>query len=157
MNDNPFSNDNAQFVLSYELLCFLRWLVYNDSDKLKKLITKALASGLKDDIDRIRGQKINDQMNEEVQHSILDFFNLLEMLLNESVNEQTVQRALSKNLMPAIDQIDSSICDDEVVRSSVEKVTTKIEHNPKANEQAKELLFKEVLKRWKPHNKNILN
>jgi hypothetical protein len=156
MNNNSFSNDNnAQFVLSYELLCLLRWLVDNDAEKLKKLVSKAVASGLKENILKARDGQCQDHMNEDIQHSILEFFSLLETLISESMNEQAVQKVLEKNLMPAIDQIDSTICDDATVRFSIEKATAKFEHNPKEN--PKDLLFKELLKRWKPHNKNILN
>jgi len=57
--------------------------------------------------------------------------------------------------MPAIDQIDSTVCDDATMRFSIEKTTRKIEHNPDIN--PREQLLKELLKRWKPHNKNIIN
>src|SRR3972149_2629664 len=107
-HNDGFSGENSQFVLSYELLCLLRWFVDHDADKLKKLITKA-------------------------------------------INEQAVKKAVEKNLMPAIDQIDSTICDDATVRFSIEKAATKIDHNPMEN--PKELLFKELLKRWKQSNK----
>jgi|EndMetStandDraft_5_1072996.scaffolds.fasta_scaffold97251_1 hypothetical protein len=155
MNNNPFNNDsNTQFVLSYEILCLLRWLVEHDAEKLKKIIAKAVASGLIDEIHQAREAQSEEHM-EDIQYSILEFFSLLDVLISQSINEQTVQRAMEKNLMPAIDQIDSNICDDETVRSSVEKATSKAGHNPKEN--PKELLFKELLKRWKPHDKNVLN
>lgn len=155
MNNNPFNNNNnTQFVLSYEILCLLRWLVEHDAQKLHKLVSKAVASGLLDEIHKAREAQSEEQM-EEIQYSILEFFSLLDVLITQSANEQTVQRAMQKNLMPAIDQIDSNVCDDETVRSSVEKVTSKAEHNTKEN--PKDLLFKELLKRWKPHDKNILN
>ncbi len=155
MKNNPFNNDNnTQFVLSYEILCLLRWLVEHDPEKLKKLVAKAVASGLLDEIHEAREAQSDEQM-EDIQYSILEFFSLLDVLIAQSINEQTVQRAMEKNLMPAIDQIDSNICDDETVRSSVEKATAKAGHNSKEN--PKDLLFKELLKRWKPHDKNIMN
>lgn len=154
MNNNEFSHD-TQFVLSYELLCLLRWLVEYDAEKIKKIIAKAMASGLMNEVNYIRQHKNEEQTLQEMQHSIVDFFSLLEVLLHETANEQAVQKAVQKNLMPAIDQIDTAACDDATVRLSVEKATAKIEHNPKEN--PKELLFKELLKRWKPQNKNILN
>ena len=55
MDNDSFNHDegsNNQFVISYELIALLRWLLENDTDKLKKIITKAYASGLKDDIHR---------------------------------------------------------------------------------------------------------
>lgn len=155
MNNNEFSHDNAQFVLSYELLALLRWLADHDADKIKKIIAKALASGLKDEVNRAREGRNEEETLEEIQHGIIDFFGLLEVLLHETINEHAVQKAMQKNLMPSIDQIDSTYCDNATVRTSIEKATAKIEHNPKEN--PKELLFKELLKRWKPANKNILN
>ena len=53
MNNDSFNNNNnsaQQFVISYELLCLLRWLLEHDVEKLKKMVSKALAPGLKEDI-----------------------------------------------------------------------------------------------------------
>jgi hypothetical protein len=55
--------------------------------------------------------------------------------------------------MPAIDQIDSSICDEDTVRSSLEKATMTIAANPGAD--PKDTLFQELLKNWKPSTKVI--
>jgi uncharacterized membrane-anchored protein YjiN (DUF445 family) len=160
MNNDSFNGNNnsaQQFVISYELLCLLRWLLEHDVEKLKKMVSKALASGLKEDIkqfEQFGDVNTDPAMIEEIQHSIIEFFSMLETLLLESMKEQAVQKAVEKNLMPTIDHIDSTICDDATVRSSVEKATAKSELQPKAN--AQELLFKELLKRWKP-SKNMMN
>ena len=153
-HNDGFSGEGSQFVLSYELLCLLRWFVDHDADKLKKLITKAIESGLKDEL-RTDDDGNQLQMQEDIQYSILEFFSLLESLVTEAINEQAVKKAVEKNLMPAIDQIDSTVCDDATVRFSIERAASKIDHNPKEN--PKELLFKELLKRWKPSNKKMLN
>lgn len=156
MNNNDFSNDNTQFVLSYELLYLLQWMVYNDAEKLKKIIAKAYSSGLKYDIQRMHeGWTAEEQTMEEIQNGIVEFFGLMEVLLQEVISEQAVHHAVQKNLMPTLDQIDTAVCDDSVVRSTLEKATAKIEHNP--GENPKDLLFKELLKQWKPHDKNTLN
>jgi hypothetical protein len=145
---------HAQFVLSYELLCLLRWLTDNNEDKLKKIVKKAINSeGLLKEIKQLDNHQPNNA--EEVQHSIIDFFGMLESILLETLNEQVDKHAREQNLMPAIDQIDAAVCDDATVRFSLEKTASKIDNNPNIN--AKEQLFKELLKRWKPHKKNILN
>lgn len=158
MNNDSFNNNSAQqFVISYELLCLLRWLLENDVEKLKKMVSKALATGLKEDIkyfEQLGDVSADPVMVEEVQHSIIEFFSMLEMLLAESIKEQAVQRAVEKNLMPTIDHIDSTICDDATVRSSVEKTVAKSEQHPREN--AQNMLYKELLKRWKP-SKNTMN
>lgn len=159
MNDS-FNNNNhnaQQFVISYELLCLLRWLLENDVEKIKKMVSKALASGLKDDIryfEQLGDVSADPAMVEEVQHSIIEFFHMLEMLLIESIKEQAVQAAVEKNLMPTIDHIDSTICDTDTVRSSMEKTVARSEMHPNGN--AQNMLYKELLKRWKP-SKNMMN
>lgn len=160
MNNDSFNkngNSAQQFVISYELLCLLRWLLEHDVEKLKKMVSKALASGLKDDIrqfEQLGDVNADPAMIEEVQHSIVEFFSMLEILLLESIKEQAVQRAMEKNLMQTIDHIDSTVCSDDTVRSSMEKATAKSDMHPKEN--VHELLFKELLKRWKP-SKNMMN
>ena len=121
------------------------------------MVSKALATGLKEDIkyfEQLGDVSADPAMVEEVQHSIIEFFSMLEMLLAESIKEQAVQRAVEKNLMPTIDHIDSTLCDDATVRSSVEKTVARSEQHPKEN--AQNMLYKELLKRWKP-SKNTMN
>jgi hypothetical protein len=156
MIHNELQEDiHAQFTLSYELLCLLRWLIDHDAEKLKKIIKKAISSDqFSQEIKDLDNNDPSEQA-EDMQHSIIDFFGMLESLLLESLNEQVEKRAREKNLMPSVEQIDSSICDDATVRFSLEKTTNKIDKNPNIN--AKEQLFKELLKRWKPHKKNMLN
>jgi len=149
-----FIMNNAQFVLSYELLALLRWLVDHDSDKLKKIISKSLKSGLQSTLHKLDQTEDAEVLN-EIQHSITDFLHLLEALLAEAISEQVKEKARQQKLLPAVDQIDTNQCDNNTVRFSLEKATSSLVDNPNAN--AKELLFKELLKRWKPIDKNIKN
>jgi len=155
MNDDSFYTPDAdgQFVLSYELICLLQWLMDHDAEKLKKIVSNALSNGLQEEL-----QYNKDEQNgslEEIQESIIDFFGMFEALLSESLNELAVKKAMEKNLFPTIDQIDSTICDNATVRFSVEKATSNIDRNPEEN--PKDLLFKELLRRWKPDKKSVLN
>ena len=82
MNNDSFNNQNNahQFVISYELLCLLRWLLENDVEKLKKMVSKALATGLREDIrqfEQLGDVNADPAMVEEVQHSIVEFFSML--------------------------------------------------------------------------------
>ena len=150
--DNSSDENNNQFVISYELLILLQWLIDNDGKKLKRIITKALTSGLKEELQQ--AENIDPStIHEDIHYSIVEFFGLLESLLLDTIDEQAVQTAIEKNLMPAIDHIDSTVCDDATVRFSIEKATSKINSNPQENPQ--EVLFKELLKRWKPSKKKI--
>jgi len=147
--------NSTQVLLSYELLCLLQWLATHQTDKLKKMISKALINVLDNELQK-KDTISQFGLAEDVQEGIVDFFTILESLLLEASEEHSVKKALENNLMPAIGQIDSSVCDDATVRSSIEGATSQINTT---DENPKELLFKELLKRWKPTNKNkdVLN
>lgn len=154
-NNNPFSslsqNDN-QCTLSYELLIVLQWLIDHEAPRLKKLLLKGLACGLKEQLEQHEEYSHNI---DDMQDSIVEFFGLLETLLAESMNEQTMQQALERNLLPALDHIDSTVCDDATVRFSVERATSK--NTVSGDEKPQDVLFRELLRHWKPHNKKELN
>lgn len=144
--------NNSQFVLSYELLVLLRWIVDHDIEKLKKIIGKALKSGLQEELQLLDNTEDVSELN-DLQHSITDFLSSMESLLIETSSEHIKEKARQQKLLPDVDRIDTTICDDTTVRSSLEKATATIADNPDAN--AKEQLFKEILKRWKPTDKNF--
>jgi hypothetical protein len=153
MNNNSFSHDNnSQFALSYELLHLLQWLGHHDIDKLKKLIAKAVANGLHDEIQRANST-VNHNILEDMQHGIINFFELLEVVLADVINEHVEKKAREKNLLPTLDHFDASLFDLDTVRSSLENTTKKLDSHPHIN--AKELLCKELLKNWKPLNKQM--
>ena len=58
---------------------------------------------------------------------------------------------MQRQLVPALDRIDNSFCDSETVASTVEKVVAKPVVYSK--EVMKQIVFKELLKRWKPAKK----
>lgn len=146
--------NNSQFVLSYELLVLLRWLIDHDSDKLKKIIGTALKSGLQEELQLLDNTENNEELG-ELQHSITDFLGGLEALLIETASEHIKEKARQQKLLPAIDQIDTNHCDNTTLRFSLEKATAHLAENPDAN--AKDQLFNELLKRWKPSDKNLKN
>jgi hypothetical protein len=158
MNNQNMDLDNTQFVLSYELLCLLRWLVDNHPNQLQQLITKALSSGLYAQIQKQIHNRTDHQIeqdNEITQHSIVDFFSELENILHEQISRMVQYKAQQQDLLSTIDHIDGEACDQDIVRESIEKVTA---HNRTTSPaDAKELLYKELLKRWKPHDKKRVN
>lgn len=147
-------NDNQQYAVSYELLALVRWLVANDSGRLKKIVGRALQAGLKEEIECFRAGGTDHEAMDDLQQSILDLFVLLEGTLVELLHEQAEKKARERNLMPAIDQIDTTICDDATVRVSVDRAATKIAANPSGD--PRDILFKELLKSWNPRKKQQL-
>ncbi len=146
MNQGPFDNDN-QFVVSYELLQLLRWLLEFEQDALKKLIQKSITTGT---------LISSSDLDEDLQSSIIDFFTMLEVLLYESIDEHKMQNVFQKNLIPAINHIDSKVYnnyDADIVNASVNKA----KNNSSTRDSAKDIFCKELLKRWKPTKNTIVN
>lgn len=143
--------ENNQFIISYELVALLRWLIEHDIDKLKKMVNKAYSAGLKDDVRRIQNKQ-EEFTIEDIHFTILEFLSMMDTLISDTIQERVTQSALEKNLMPAIEHIDSAICDDATVRSSIEKAAASGDlENPRT------VLYKELLKRWKPNKKMVIN
>jgi len=140
-----------QFIVSHELLCLLQWLINHDIYRIKRMITRALNRGFKDKLANI-DHAINAETLEDAQINILEFFAVLETILAECMQEQTVKQAIDKGLMPAIDQIDPSACNDLVVHYGLERANAKISKG-KNNEKPQDILLEEILKSWKPANK----
>ena len=147
------ANQDEQFAISYELLCLLRWLVENDADKLKKMITRAVQRGLNEKIELIRTFTDNEAL-EDAQDNMVEFFGTLEGMLIDTMQEQAMNQAFERKLMPAIEHIDATACDETVVQASLEKAHSKITHNPDKNPQ--EILLNEILKNWKPAKKEAV-
>ncbi len=147
--------DNSnQLTLSYELLCLLQWIVENEPDNLKKIISDALDQGLYENVKSIFNKK-NAQDLDELHYSVVDFLVLIEDHLSTEMSKKTMRRTLEKQLMPAINHIDSIAYDNATVQFCIDKATLKLENNPSHNPQ--ELLYKELLKSWKPNKKSYVN
>ena len=157
-NQNSFiksnnSNSNEQLIISYELLQLMEWMVEHESETLKKIISKALKRGFDEQLKQTKKYK-ELYSPEEMQNNIVEFLGLLEVLLIESTNEQETSTVIQKNLMPAIDHIDTNNCDSATLKSSIAVATSRSQKNSK--EKVQDIFLKELLKRWKP-NKNTVN
>lgn len=153
-SENFSSKNNAQLVLSYELLALLRWLVEHNTESLKKIVSHAVASGLQDELQKI--EKSQDVAHlYGLQQGIADFLIIVEALLVDSLNEQLRQKTQYIKLAPALEKIDRTVCDKTTVSFSIEEATLKLRNNPHANPN--ELLFKELLRRWRPGDKSVKN
>lgn len=152
MFENEFNNTN-QFVITHELLSLILWIIEHEDGSMAKMVHKAFASGLKHTIKKNR-QMDDQQILEDAQQAIIDFFGILESHMIDAMHEQSMKRAVQKNLLPAIDKIDSVTCNAGVIRRSIEKATRSFTNSP---ETAKKALYKELLKRWKPKKNQIAN
>lgn len=154
MTNRLTQEHDTQLVLSYELLCLLQWLIEHDSDKLKKMVTKAVSHGLYEQVRGLETRK-SEPLNDDMQHNILDFLGFLEASLAQALHQHVEMKAKNSNLMATVEQLDTTLYNPDIMMSSLEKTTVLSDKNPDLNPQ--ELLYKELLKRWKPEKKSALN
>ena|SRR3990167_3738332 len=155
MDNNSFDNYTDQFVLSHELVQLMDWIIRYNPEGIKKVIEIA--------IDRARTERKRKKdkkglcesdlyETDELQGSIIDFFSLLEKSLYEIENQYMSDIHIHKQLLPSIEHVDISACDELTVNSCATTTANRVKKQPKKN--AKDLFLKELLKRWKPGNKN---
>lgn len=144
----------GQFVISYELIALLNWFIAHEDKVLTKLVRRAVQDGIKYSVHN-EPHLSHTELSQKAQQTIIDFFTILESHMIDALDKDTVQHAIAKNLLPAIDQIDTTACDPLAMRKSIEKATHA--HEAQTQEQAKELLCKELLRHWKPTKNQALN
>jgi hypothetical protein len=89
----------------------------------------------------------------DAQQDIVEFLMLMEGLLFEALSEHQSKSSLRHQMLPAVARIDSAACDTMLVQGSVERATSQMRQNPKEN--PRDLLMKELIKRWKPHHDTV--
>ncbi|HLB40892.1 MAG TPA: hypothetical protein VJJ83_03810 [Candidatus Babeliales bacterium] len=145
-NKSSLLMQEEQIVLSYELLQLMEWLLKYDLEGLKKLIAKNLKRGLAKNIALTRTVDSVD-LPEADSAVVANFISLLEILLVETHAEMEQQQLFDHDL-PELAQVDLSNCSLAVLQDSAESALSRKEQNPQAN--TRELLYKELLRRWKP-------
>lgn len=146
MSDETMLHEE-QFVISYELLHLLHWLLKYEEVELSKLVTQAFVKGYEE---KLKQQKLYDQMQhgDDVLNSIVDFFNFLEQHIATVSSTQHSITTIDHNIMKTLDQIDPKRFDYDTIKSTMLATADKIK--PKNKNEAKDLFLKELLKQWDP-------
>ena len=153
--DNFFDDDYSHVTLSLELLMLLEWLAHNGEEVVDKVIEFAFKSGLDREIRATSNLYNNNAVPENTQEAIPLFFDMLESLLAQKLEKITEDTARNNRLNTTIEHIDTSACDSDTIHSSVQRATSQVEVEP--NKNPRDALTKELLRRWKPHDKKIVN
>jgi hypothetical protein len=114
--------------------------------ELQTLIAKAM---------RTFATKKTAQQDPDIHENIIDFLSLMDFLVHETHHTAEVDTQLTRHMMPAVDHIDQATCNQEIVSASIAHAAQQKTKNPHIN--AQELLYKELLKRWKPSKKTAVH
>ena len=147
MTNKPFLENDDQFIVSYELLHILQWLLTYEREAFTQLVQNAYiqgTQGIKNNSD------VYEQMEESdyLQDSVLEFFSFLEKEVGMIANAESIKHIMQKNLLKTLDHIDPKVFDPAIIQESMQVTAEKVHH--RRNYQAKELFLKELLKKWHP-------
>ena len=144
--------DNDQFVISYELIHLLHWMIKYESKLLQELITKSFLQGIEDSLEKNKGLYAQLTSPDDMHNSIVDFLNFIEKHISVISETDSVKQVMHKSMMPVLNRFDGQSVDYETIKSSF---LTAVEKG-KINEDmgaSQEYFFKELLKQWKPDKK----
>jgi hypothetical protein len=150
MNQKTFVEHEDQFIVSYELLYMLQWIMTYEQQALIEIIHKAFVQGSQ----VTHNASISDQFEqgEYVQNSVVDFFSFLEMHVQNIAEQESMKHIMQNSLLKTLDHIDPHNFDPALVRASMMATAEKV--TPQQNHQAKAFFLKQLLKKWNPHDKN---
>jgi len=158
MANKTFLENDDQFIVSYELLHILQWLLTYEKEAFTDLVQQAYIQGTQN---LEHNSDLYEQMEESdyLQNSVLDFFSFLEKEVGSIASAESVKHIMQKNLLKTLDHIDPKVFDPVIIRESMQLTAEKV--HPKRNYQAKDLFLKELLKKWHPkkekNKKHTLN
>jgi hypothetical protein len=145
------NQDSNQMNISYELLMLLQWMLEHEQEPLRKIINRALHNGLQKQLESVTTQRERQQAAAELQDSIIDFFMLLETQIDDLMNEDHTQEVIQRNMLPALKQVDARTYSYGALETSIAKAEAAFCKSDVGN--PKDILCKELLKRWKPSKK----
>ena len=147
-NRQPF---DRHFVVSYELLNLLEWLVNHEQENLEKLIRYAIKHGFTTKNTHFS----SDDDARELQTAVINFLGIVDVMLQEASNENDVEGVLQRSMIPALKNIDFADYDSSSIATSIARATEAVATKRKAVD-SKDVFCRELLRRWKPHKKKAV-
>src|SRR3989339_1016648 len=149
MTKKTFLESDDQFIVSYELLHILQWLLTYEKEAFTQLVEQAYMQGSQN-INNSNDNDFDEQTEESeyLQNSVLDFFNFLEKEVTLIANAESIKHIMQKNLLKTLDHIDPKVFDPAIIQESMQVTAEKV--NPERNHQAKDYFLKALLKKWHP-------
>ena len=136
-----------QFVISYELLHVLYWLLKYEEVELSKLINKSFSKGIKE-----KNQKSDSltelQLSEEMQNSVVDFFTFMEQEISD-ITDQEATKLMNRDVIKDLDHFDPKQVDYLTVKETIYRNANRLQ-TKKYTQKTRTHFLKELLRQWKP-------
>ncbi|MBI2353003.1 hypothetical protein HYV11_02035 [Candidatus Dependentiae bacterium] len=143
---------NDQFIISYELLHVLYWLLKYEEVELSKLINKSFNKGIQEKMQN-KNAFSEMQLTEKMQNSIVDFFTFMEQEILD-IADQEASKNIHKDAIKDLDHVDPKEIDHSLIKETIVKNLAKLQ-NKTYNKQTRTLFLKDLLRHWKPAKKAL--
>ena len=170
---------DSNLMLSFELICFMNWLLRNHKKKLDELIKNAMDNGFLEELGRENADKSLD-MASQLPNIILDFLLYLEDSLFDSLEKMDLDKNTKDKLVPDLKKIDTPYIDprtillslqqtkillknlkiEKIRKEKLQKLETTETHpeiNNPSPKEVKKILFEQLLKNWNPGKNEPIN
>ena len=136
-----------QFVISYELLHVLYWLLKYEEVELSKLINKSFSKGIKEKTNR-HDALSELQLSDEMQNSIINFFTFMEQEISD-ITDQEATKLMTKDMIKDLDHFDPKQVDYSTVKETISRNANKL-YTSKYSSRTRTHFLKDLLRQWKP-------
>ncbi len=168
---------STQISLSFELICLVSWLLKNEKAMLNTLVKHAIQHGFVDELQQLENAD-QANTNENLYETLLDFLEHLEQTLIKNLETIHVDHKTKDEILPALQKIENDSLDFKTVWLSMQQTKAKVNkkhhkavnashaHTPQSSKpapqdiaqpNATDILFEQILKNWKPNNKESVN
>ena len=154
---------NTSLSLSFELIYLMGWLLKNEKKMLNALIKHAIKKGLAQDIKSLNPTDFS-QVSDKLYNVILDFLLYLEDSLAKNLDNIQLDTKTEDAILPSVKKIDLENLDLSTIKLSMQQAKSQLNNleaiadNDQAfEEDAKKLLFEQILKNWMPTKNESLN
>jgi hypothetical protein len=138
----------SDISLSFELLVLLNWIMQNERPILNNMIKHALKDGLEDEFEKLANAE-SVEVNEQFYTTVLGFLLSMEDCLIEHLSQIKINKNVKKDISPLLKRL-------ELMGIRIKPVfsASKLQKSP---DDAKNVLFQQILKNWKPDKNDLLN
>lgn len=159
----------AHISLSFELISLITWIIKNERNLLNNLVKQAVEHGFAEELNNIHTVPDPKAVNDHMAHNVLDFLEFLEDSMIKNLETVHVDNKTKDAILPTLQRLEAGNLDVKTVLLSLQQTKARLTkaHNkhqaqqlaqpaPQENSPAT-ILFEQLLKNWKPNNKEIVN
>ena len=130
---------------------------------LNALVKHAAKNGFNQELSSMLNDE-NMKQNDELYNTLVDFINFLEESLTAQLDQNSEEENTEQVLMPMIQQLNNDAIDFQTLQTSIQKTREHLEttssnqtNQTEKVEYAKNVLFEQILKNWKPTKNDPLH